>query len=145
VGDSRCYLIRNNDILLMTEDHSSVMELVREGSISAGEARNHPDKNVILRALGSHRDVEVSVWPQPFLLNPGDRLLLCSDGLYDVLPDHDILAAVGVCAPQEACSRLIEMARERGAPDNVTVVVIAVPAGTTDSSPRITRPIPVVT
>ena len=144
VGDSRCYLIRNNDILLMTEDHSSVMELVREGSISAGEARNHPDKNVILRALGSHRDVEVSVWPQPFLLCPGDRLLLCSDGLYDVLGDPDILLAAGSGAPQEACGRLIELARERGAPDNVTVVVIAVPTSATDTSLRITRPVPVV-
>ncbi len=144
VGDSRCYLIRHDEILLMTEDHSSVMELVREGSISAGEARNHPDKNVILRALGSHRDVEVAVWPQPFLLSPGDRLLLCSDGLYDVVSDQDILDLVGSGAPQDGCARLIDLARERGAPDNVTVVVLAVPAGTTDSSPSITRPIPVV-
>ncbi|HRP09139.1 MAG TPA: SpoIIE family protein phosphatase, partial [Gemmatimonadales bacterium] len=144
VGDSRCYLVRDGGILLMTEDHSSVMELVREGTISASEARNHPDKNVILRALGSHRDVEVAVWPRPFALEPGDRLLLCSDGLYDLATDDDILAAVGGAAPQDACDHLVELARARGAPDNVTVIVVAVPAGTAGDQMRITRPVPVV-
>lgn len=144
VGDSRCYLVRDQGILLMTEDHSSVMELVREGAISASEARHHPDKNVILRALGSHRTVEVATWPQPFPLDPGDRLLLCSDGLYDVVTDDDILAITNGSAPQDACDRLVALALERGAPDNVTVVIVAVPERVTDDSMRVTRPVPVV-
>lgn len=143
VGDSRCYLVRNGEILLMTEDHSSVMAMVREGSISAQEARHHPDKNVILRALGSHAEVDVFQWPQPFVLHPGDRLVLCSDGLYDLIEDDEILAAVDAAAPQRACTALVDLARERGAPDNVTVVILAVPEPQS-ASVHVTRPVPVL-
>lgn len=143
VGDSRCYLIRSGGIYQMTDDHSSVMAMVRDGAISAEEARVHPDKNVILRALGSHRDVEVSTWAKPFILQPGDRFLLCSDGLYDVATDPDILATMGDHPPQAACDALIAMARERGAPDNVTVIILAVPERQGASISRETRPVAV--
>jgi serine/threonine protein phosphatase PrpC len=143
VGDSRCYLIRDNDILLMTEDHSSVMAMVREGTITAQEARHHPDKNVILRALGSHAEVAVFEWPQPFVLHPGDRLVLCSDGLYDLIEDDEILGLVDGTAPQTACSSLVALARQRGAPDNVTVVILAVPEPQS-ASVHVTRPVPVM-
>ncbi len=142
VGDSRCYLMRNGGLVLMTEDHSSVMELVRDGTITAGEARHHPDKNVILRALGSHPEVEVWQWPQPFLLQPGDRLLLCSDGLYDLIEDDELLAAVDGAAPHAACTDLVALARQRGAPDNVTVVILAIPQTATDTTSLTTRPVP---
>jgi protein phosphatase len=125
VGDSRCYMIRDGDIFLMTEDHSAVMELVRRGAISLEEARHHPDKNVISRALGSHRDVEVTAWPQPLVVRPGDRFLVCSDGLYDLVTDDDIRVVAGGYAPQEACDRLVVMARERGGFDNISVAVLA--------------------
>ena len=144
VGDSRCYLVREGEIFLMTEDHSAVMELVREGSLSRDEARRHPDKNVICRALGSHRDVDVTVWPQPFALRPGDRLLLCSDGLCDVARDDEMRAIVQDAPPHDACVRLIGLARDRGAPDNVSVVVLAVPESFGTTLPRETRPVPVV-
>lgn len=144
VGDSRCYLVRGGSVLLMTEDHSSVMEMVREGKLTVDEARHHPDKNVILRALGSHPEVAVSVWPQPFVLQPGDRLLLCSDGLYDLVEDDEILTAVDGIAPHVACNGLVSLARERGAPDNVTVVILAVPESQHDSAILSTRPSPVV-
>lgn len=141
VGDSRCYLIRGAGIYQMTDDHSSVMAMVRDGALSADEARSHPDKNVILRALGSHKEVEVSTWPRPFVLQHGDRFLLCSDGLYDVLTDPEILAAVDGHPPQQGCDALIALARERGAPDNVTVIILAVPEQRTQAVSRETRPV----
>lgn len=145
VGDSRCYLIRDAGIYQMTDDHSSVMAMVRDGALTADEARSHPDKNVILRALGSHRDVEVSTWPRPFMLQPGDRMLICSDGLYDVTTDAEILEAVDGHPPQVGCDALIALARTRGAPDNVTVVILAVPHHGAGKAPRDTRPVAVAT
>lgn len=127
VGDSRCYLIRGNQILVMTEDHSAVMALVREGAISREEAREHPDKNVISRALGSHADLEVATWPRPFVVRPGDRFLLSSDGLHDVLPESVILEVVDSLPPHLACHELVRQTREAGAPDNVSVVILGFP------------------
>jgi PPM family protein phosphatase len=128
VGDSRLYLIRSDEIFLMTEDHSAVMELVRRGVISREEARHHPDKNVISRALGSHREVEVASWPQPFAVLPGDAFLLCSDGLYDLVTDETILATVRGTHPQVACDRLITLAREAGGHDNISVAILTMVA-----------------
>jgi protein phosphatase len=125
VGDSRTYLVRNGEIFAMTEDHSAVMELVRQGVISRQEARHHPDKNVISRALGSHRDVQVTGWPQPFALLPGDAFLLCSDGLYDLVEDDVLLATVRDTHPQVACDRLVTLAREAGGHDNISVAILA--------------------
>jgi serine/threonine protein phosphatase PrpC len=144
VGDSRCYLVRDNEIFLMTEDHSAVMALVRDGAISRDQARSHPDKNVISRALGSRLDVEVTVWPRPFVVRPGDRFLLCSDGLYDVVGDDDVRNIVSAQPPHAACEGLVALARERGAPDNVSVIVLAVPEPLAEHSPRVTRDLPVM-
>lgn len=127
VGDSRCYLIRANEIFVMTEDHSAVMELVREGSISRDEAREHPDKNVISRALGSHAEVEVATWPRPFVVRPGDRFLLSSDGLHDVITEPEILRVVDTLPPHLACHELVKLTRAAGAPDNVSVVILGLP------------------
>jgi protein phosphatase len=125
VGDSRCYMVRDGNIFLMTEDHSAVMELVRRGAITLEEARHHPDKNVISRALGSQPNVQVSSWPRPLQVRPGDRFLVCSDGLHDLMSDGDICAAVTANAPQEACDRLVALARERGGYDNISVAILA--------------------
>lgn len=124
VGDSRLYLVRAGEIFLMTEDHSAVMQLVRQGVISREEARHHPDKNVISRALGSHRDVQVTGWPQPFAVHPGDRFLLCSDGLYDLIDDATLLATARDTHPQVACDRLVTLAREAGGHDNISVAIL---------------------
>ena len=142
VGDSRCYLVRGEEIFLMTEDHSAVMAMVRNGALSRDEARQHPDKNVISRALGSHPAVDVTVWPRPFVLQPGDRFLLCSDGLHDLASDEDVGRIVRENPPHQACERLVDLARERGAPDNVSVIVLGMPEAGSDS-PRSTREIPV--
>lgn len=124
VGDSRLYLVRGNDIFLMTEDHSAVMDLVKQGTITSDEARHHPDKNVIVRALGGRLDVEVANWAQPLSIRPGDTFLICSDGLYDVVEDHELQEALRGAQPQVACERLVELARRRGGPDNISVAVI---------------------
>ncbi len=141
VGDSRCYLVRDGEMFVMTEDHSAVMALVRDGSISRDEARDHPDKNVISRALGSHRDIEVTSWPRPFVIRPGDRFLLSTDGLHDVIREEEILRVVRTGPPHEACLELVRLAREHGAPDNVSVIVLALPDGD-GPRPRDTRPMP---
>ncbi|MBL0169693.1 MAG: Stp1/IreP family PP2C-type Ser/Thr phosphatase [Gemmatimonadaceae bacterium] len=135
VGDSRLYLVRDRDIFLMTEDHSEVMELVRRGIISREEARHHPDKNVILRALGVRRDVQVTSWPQPFGVRANDRFLICSDGLYDLVEDADILGAVLSYGTQEACDRLVSLARDHGGFDNISVAVLAMSASSNGSAP----------
>jgi protein phosphatase len=132
VGDSRLYLIRAGEIFLMTEDHSAVMDLVRQGVISRDEARLHPDKNIISRALGSQREVEVTGWPRPFAVQPGDRFLLCSDGLYDLVADDALLATAREVHPQVACDRLVTLAREAGGHDNISVAILAM-SGAGDS------------
>jgi len=126
VGDSRCYLLRNGDLLLMTEDHSAVMDMVRRGLLSLEEARHHPDKNVISRALGSHPTIAVTTWNHPFLVQPDDVFLLCSDGLYDLVSDDDIRQTMQYGTPhaQVACDRLIALARERGGLDNISAVIV---------------------
>jgi protein phosphatase len=140
VGDSRLYLVRGGEIYLMTEDHSAVMEMVKRGLLSLSEARHHADKNVILRALGSHPAVEVSIWEEPLPVREGDCFLLCSDGLYDLVEDDEIRAAVVESGPHAACEKLIGLAKERGGHDNITVGILAVnPPGGGLKSARETR------
>ncbi|HEX4947568.1 MAG TPA: Stp1/IreP family PP2C-type Ser/Thr phosphatase [Blastocatellia bacterium] len=126
VGDSRLYLVRNDQIYLMSEDHSAVMEMVRRGAMSLADARQHEDKNIILRALGPQPNVEVSLWQTPFPLRDGDQFVLCSDGLYDLVRDEEMQQIVNTCLPSEACEQLIALANERGGHDNITVGVVQV-------------------
>lgn len=137
VGDSRCYLLRNSDLLLMTEDHSTVMDMVKRGIISLEEARHHPEKNVISRALGSRSEVEVSSWNRPLAVQAEDAFLLCSDGLYDLVSDEDIRLIMTSGSPhaQTACDRLITLARERGGLDNISAVMVHLRATSNASKP----------
>jgi protein phosphatase len=135
VGDSRLYLVRDGNIYLMTEDHSAVMELVKHGLISLEQARHHPDKNVILRALGSNEDLEVTTWAEPFPVREGDTFLLCSDGLYDLVEDEEIKQAVLISDPHTACQNLVALARERGGPDNISVGIVRLIAPVEASKP----------
>lgn len=134
VGDSRIYLIRKDAIYLMTEDHSAVMQLVKSGELTLAEARHHPDKNVVTRCLGTRPQVEVSSWPERLPLQPGDHFLLCSDGLYDQVRDDEILAIVSPRTAAAACEELVRVAKERGAPDNVTVAVVGLHSVATSPS-----------
>ncbi len=125
VGDSRVYLFQQGELSQLTEDHSLVEELVREGQITPEEARVHPQRSIITRALGM--DPNVTVDHLQVLPYEGDRLLLCSDGLTNEVSDEkigSILRRMG--DPQEAAQELVRQARENGGNDNITVVVIDV-------------------
>jgi serine/threonine protein phosphatase PrpC len=126
VGDTRLYLIRAGEIYAMTEDHSAVMEMVHLGLITLEEARHHEDKNVIIRALGSQPEVEVSVWKKPFPVREGDRFLLCSDGLSDLVGDEEIKQAVLAGDSHSSSENLIALAKARGGHDNVTVGILTI-------------------
>ena len=107
------------------------MEMVRHGLISKEEARTHEDKNVILRALGTTPEVEVAT-SEPFAVREGDRLLLCSDGLHDLVTDDEIGRTLAGAGDLHAASQqLIELAKSRGGHDNITVGIVGVvPPGT---------------
>jgi protein phosphatase len=141
VGDTRLYLVRNNSIYRMVEDHSAVMELVKQGLVSREEARRHEDRNVLLRALGTHEEIDVGTWNEPMPVRLGDRFVLCSDGLYDVVEDEEILKATQYTAPEAACAALVALARQRDASDNITVGVahVAPPATAQTQAVRETR------
>jgi len=125
VGDSHLYLVRAGGIYLMNEDHSAVMEMVNAGQITLQQARHHPDRNVITRSLGVREFVEVSTWKQPLPLLLGDRFLLCSDGLYDKIEDEEICGLVCRLSPDTACQQLVDIARQRGGDDNISVAVVS--------------------
>ena len=125
VGDSRAYHIsrRGNSIYQITRDHSLVEELVEFGAITKEEARTHPQRNVITRVLGSADDVEADYFE--FSLQSGDFLLLCSDGLSNMISDLEMLEyAKEYQDPELLCRALMSKALKRGAADNVTVVAI---------------------
>ena len=131
VGDSRLYMLRESRLYQLSEDHSAVNEMVKLGIITKEQARTHEDKNVILRALGTTPEVEVST-VEAFGVRVGDQYLLCSDGLYDLVPDDEIASVLaGAEDVHAAGERLIALARERGGHDNITVGIIAImPEGT---------------
>ncbi|WP_095173984.1 MULTISPECIES: Stp1/IreP family PP2C-type Ser/Thr phosphatase [Blautia] len=123
VGDSRLYLIDEDKISQITKDHSLVEEMVRMGEISRDDARNHPDKNIITRALGAGRDVDVDFFD--IRLTPGDILLLCSDGLSNMVPDEDIRQVILTSETlEETGCRLVSMANDNGGRDNIAVVLV---------------------
>ncbi len=124
VGDSRCYLIRGARIYQVSEDHSLVNEQLKAGAISADEARNSRFKNIITRSVGFEQQVQVDLMGVE--LEPGDALLICCDGLSNLVEDAEMLHAVGEHGLDEAPPRLIALANERGGDDNITVVLIRV-------------------
>lgn len=124
VGDSRAYLLRDGELTQLTDDHSVPQELFRAGQLSEAEAANDPRRNQLTRVLGMP-DAEPDM--QSLLPYRGDRLLLCSDGLYNEVDDGEIASVLRrVADPEEAARRLIEMANERGGNDNISVVVLDV-------------------
>ena len=123
IGDSRCYLVRPEGITKVTRDHSVVEDLVARGQITPEQARQHPQKNLITRALGAESRLRADLFRQP--MEPGDALLLCSDGLSNVVSDQELLYEVLHGGPAEdCCRRLLDIALSRGAPDNVTAVLL---------------------
>jgi serine/threonine protein phosphatase PrpC len=134
VGDSRLYLIRNGQFEQLTQDHSWVEEQVRAGVLTRLQAENHPQRNVITRALATMPDVKVEHYERE--LHPGDALLLCSDGLNTEVGDAQIAALTTKAASAEdAVARLIQLANDNGGEDNVSVIVIRLSDGAAAAIP----------
>lgn len=125
VGDSRAYVLRHGTLVRVTHDHSYVEELVDSGQITADEARSHPSRSIITRALGSDPDMYADHFSLE--VNDGDRIILCSDGLSGMIDDSEIESlAVSSATPQQAADNLVAAALTAGGSDNVTVVVVDV-------------------
>ncbi len=129
VGDSRLYRLRNDRIEQLTEDHSLVASLVRQGRITAEEAENHPQRNILTRALGIDEAVAVDSWEvEPVA---GDRFLICSDGLFNEVDENRIVATLRRFEdPGDAARELVRLANDGGGRDNITAVVVDVVAAT---------------
>lgn len=124
VGDSRAYLLDQNGMRQVTEDHSLVTELVKRGELTEYQANRHPSRNVITRAVGAEPAVQCDVFSEK--PEPGQYLLLCSDGLFREVTDPEIYYEVYQSGqPETACERLLTMAKNRGGRDNITILLIA--------------------
>ncbi|HUV37802.1 MAG TPA: Stp1/IreP family PP2C-type Ser/Thr phosphatase [Patescibacteria group bacterium] len=121
-GDSRAYLIREGKITQLTKDHSVVGEMVRNGMLSKEEARHHPRRNVITKAVGLREEVDPDSHAA-IPLKSHDILVACSDGLFSMLGDDAIAAIVTASTPEKACKELVREANAKGGEDNITVVI----------------------
>ncbi len=126
VGDSRAYLIRNSGVEQLTRDHSLVQRLIELGQLTPEEAEDHPQKNVLYRALGQNENLEVERLIRP--MPPNSQILLCSDGLWGLMSNDDIKRIVDSSdSPQQACDKLVALANTNGGTDNITAVLIKIP------------------
>jgi len=123
VGDSRCYLSRNGQGQRLTSDHRAIQPMIDQGALSESESRQHPLRNVLTRSVGVEPHIEVEL--QTRELEPGDRLLLCSDGLSDLVDQDEILGLLEQDRPlQELAEELVRLANEAGGTDNISVVLV---------------------
>ena len=126
VGDSRLYLLRGQKLKRLTRDHSYVGRLVENGVVRAEDAESHPQRHILTAALGSGQNVLPDVPDNPVFLEEGDTLILCTDGLWSLVSDKEIAQTVQGVPPAEACRAFVDMALERGGPDNITVLVLRI-------------------
>lgn len=131
VGDSRAYLIRDRVACRLTTDHTLAEEFVLAGTMSQKEADQSRQRHVLTRSLGAHPSVEVDTFG-PQLLREGDAILLCSDGLYGVVPDTSLAEICADNPPQDAAELLIGLANQNGGPDNISVIIAAVGRASTE-------------
>ncbi len=124
IGDSRLYLIRGMSISLLTRDHTVVDRLIEQGVIAPEDAATHPQRHVLTAALGANREASADFSPEPIPLQPGDVLVLCTDGLWGQITAAELVSAVRSMAPQHACKHLANLAKERGGPDNLTIQIL---------------------
>lgn len=124
VGDSRAYLLRSGGLRQITKDQSFVQMLIDAGALTPEEAENSPQKNMILQAMGLEKNVEVSIGR--LQLRRGDRLLLCSDGIYNKIKDNELRAFLAGPNLEQSCSRMVDLTNERGGEDNLTAVMAEV-------------------
>lgn len=127
VGDTRAYMLTNGQMRVVTRDHSLVERLRELGQLSRQQVANHPQRNVLYRAIGQGANLEVDVFTHP--APAGGYLLVCSDGLWGVLSDEDIARIIqSASSPQAACEQLMQAANAAGGPDNITAILVHFPA-----------------
>ena len=147
VGDSRLYLLREGGFYQLTEDHTVVGEMVRKGILTREQARNHEERNVLSLSMGGRPEITASYWEKPMPLRAGDRLLVCSDGLHDLVGDGEMQAILASAPLHQAVDDLIAAAKRRGGHDNITVALVHVRLAEEGEPPareaRATREIPV--
>jgi len=122
VGDSRAYIVKNDEIFQITEDHTYVNELLKDGKITLEEAKHHPKRNVITRAVGSEEYVQADIFEIELFDN--DVILLCTDGLTTHLSDEKILSIIKGYGCSESVQRLIKLANDNGGTDNITIIIV---------------------
>ena len=128
VGDSRLYLVRNGETSRLTRDHSYVGRLVESGIVRSEDAEMHPQRHILTAALGSGAQVAADISPEPFRLQKDDSLVLCTDGLWSLVTEREVASVIDENSPGDACRELVDIALQRGGPDNVTVLVLRVAA-----------------
>ena len=126
VGDSRCYRLRAGKLEQLSQDHSMVAEMVRDGLLTPEQAARHPYRNIITRAVGTDETVETDVID--LSKRKGDLYLLCSDGLYEYLPDEEMLSILSSRSMEDAADEMLALALERGGKDNISLVLAEVNA-----------------
>ena len=143
-GDSRAYVLSDGKLRQLTVDHTYVQELVNKGLITEEEAFDHPQAHVLTRCLGSEVKLNLDVkkhylWESE-LSETHDKLVLCSDGLYSLVSDNEMSDIIEHFSPQEACSKLVELARSRGGYDNITLVILPLGGRLKDVPPTNYKP-----
>jgi protein phosphatase len=123
VGDSRAYIQKGDSIMQITQDHTYVQELVNSGEITAEEAAIHPKRNILTNAMGTKPELRIDTGKGQFVFENNDRLLLCSDGLYDYLSDKELNEILKNNRLKNAAEYMVQLAKERGGHDNITVVL----------------------
>jgi len=124
VGDSRLYLLRDENFYQLTEDHSVVFEMVRNGIITSQQARNHEDRNILSLSMGGRPEIAASYWERPMIARAGDRFLACTDGLHDLVSDSEMQAIIADTAADTAVRALIDAAKRHGGHDNITAALV---------------------
>ncbi|MGF7185703.1 protein phosphatase [Desulfitispora alkaliphila] len=122
VGDSRIYLVRNNEIKLLTEDHSLVAELVKKGKITESEAKLHPQKNMLTRAIGTQAIVNVDVFSHE--IQKEDLIILCTDGLSNLVDSQQMMETLLNQSIEKGVKKLVDKALDRGGHDNITLIAV---------------------
>jgi protein phosphatase len=126
VGDSRAYLITTKEIEQLTRDHSLAQRLIELGQLTQDESKDHPQRNVLYRAIGQMSEIEVDTLTRR--LQPGVQVLLCSDGLWGWVSDEEMFDIVSNAThPQEACEKLVALSNANGSQDNITAVIFKMP------------------
>jgi len=128
VGDSRLYLLREGKLRILTRDHTLIGRLLENGLIRPEQAHDHPQKHVLTSALGvpNNQDMEIDFSAGPLPVQKGDVLMICTDGLWGQLDSDEIEQALGSQSPEATCRSLVQLAKDRGGPDNITLQVLRI-------------------